>query len=96
MTLVFSVADSSTLVSVDADPDIAGMRTGAKGHQSEMTFTALDWKRSSKLRSDLDEHPHQHGDGDGQHLGEGREQGELHRQDRVAERDALAGEQDTE
>ena len=46
VTLVFSVADSSTLVSVDADPDIAGMRTGAKGHQSEMTFTASDWKRA--------------------------------------------------
>ena len=44
VTLVFSVANSSTLVSVDADPDIAGMRTGAKGHQSEVTLTASNWK----------------------------------------------------
>ncbi len=46
VTLVFSVANNSTLVSVDADPDTSGVRVGQKGHQNEMTFTASNWNRN--------------------------------------------------
>ena len=56
VTLVFSVANNSTLVSVDADPDTSGVRVGQKGHQNEMTFTASNWNRNQAfdLISNLD------------------------------------------